>query len=152
MFKNNLGHNLRFISGSVCQETEFASKYQCDNAFAVSYKQYYVRVCISPCPVPAQALEMLWQFWQWEMTPLVLQNTSARRSTAKKCFPKGNNIIYVLLHCKFSVMDAGINFGDVMLSSWYWDKSSLRKSLVKITLVTQKPSILNEQGKGLLES
>lgn len=38
----------------------------------------------------------------------VLQNTS-RRSAAKKHFPKGNRMIHVLLHCEFSVMDAGIN-------------------------------------------
>lgn len=39
----------------------------------------------------------------------VLQNTSTRRSAAMKHFPKGNQMICVLLHCKFSVMDAGIN-------------------------------------------
>lgn len=49
-------------------------------------------------------------------------------------------------------MDAGINFGDVMLSSLYWNKSSLWKSLFKIMLAIHRILILNEQVKGVLDS
>lgn len=56
------------------------------------------------------------------------------------------------LHCKFTVMDAGINFGDVMLSSLHWNKSSLWKSLFKIMLAIHRILILNEQVKGVLDS
>lgn len=54
MFTNYLWHNLKFISISICQDIEFASKYQYNNAFALSYKQYYVRVYVLHCLIPAQ--------------------------------------------------------------------------------------------------
>jgi len=106
---------------------EFAGKYQYNNAFAISCKQYHVRVCFAlpnPCSLIRNVVTVVKMRSDTHIL-YVLQNVSTRRSTAKEHFPKGNQIIYVLLHRKFSAMDAGINFGDAMLSSLYWNKSSL---------------------------
>lgn len=62
----------------------------------------------------------------------------------RETFSKGNQI-YILLHFMFTVMDSGINFGDVMLSSLYYSNSSLWKGLFKITLVILTTLIINEQ-------
>lgn len=141
-FKNYLSHNSEFISVSICQGIEFASKYEYNNAFASSYKHFCM--CLSnPCSV-IRVVTIL-KMRNYALLLYVIQNTSTRRSTAKKHFPKGNQIIHVLLQCKFSVMDAGINLGDVTLSSLYWNVFFER--VLEIMLVIHKTLALNKQVK-----